>query len=99
MERGTWLCVPDIFPGGEKAGGMGWRFWNKEERKRHFQNPPHQMEGPPDHPWQTRKSVFEEASVSSWNSGILRGLGGIRWQDWRSQLRADSWMGRIARVW
>lgn len=48
---------------------------------------------------QTRKSVFEEASVSSWNSGILRSLGGIRWQDWRGQLRADSWIGRIAKVW
>ena len=49
MERGMWLCVPDIFPGREKAGGMGWRFWNKEERKRHFQNLPHQMGGPPGH--------------------------------------------------
>ena len=86
MESGMWLWVLDIFPHGEKAEGVGWRFWNKQGRKRHFQTPP-----PPDGrpTWsQTRQSVFEEASVSSWNSGILRGLGGIRWQDWRSQLRA-----------
>lgn len=49
MERGMWLWVPDIFPRGEKARGVGWRFWNKEGRKRHSQNPPHQMGGPPGH--------------------------------------------------